>query len=89
VTGSRVTLDSIIDEFNRGATAEHIQEDFPSLTLSEIYSSIAYYLEHRQPVEDYLAEQALAGERARRRADAQPPLADLRERIRARRRPTK
>ena len=85
VVGSRVTLDSILDEFNRGASPEQIQEDFPSLTLSEIYGVIAYYLEHRGFVEDYLQEQEQAAEPTRRRAETQPGLAPLRERIRARR----
>jgi uncharacterized protein (DUF433 family) len=37
ITGTRVTLDSIVREFKDGATPEQIQEDFPSVTLSDIY----------------------------------------------------
>ena len=36
VTGSRVTLDSLVHAFDEGATAEQIQDSFPSLTLREI-----------------------------------------------------
>ena len=30
---------------------------FPSLSLGDVYSSIAYYLTHRQEIEEYLQEQ--------------------------------
>jgi hypothetical protein len=29
VTGSRVTLDSLVDEFNQGSSAEQIQDSLP------------------------------------------------------------
>jgi uncharacterized protein (DUF433 family) len=40
IGGTRVTLDLIIRAFNRGATAEEIVQDFPSLQLSDIYQVI-------------------------------------------------
>jgi len=58
VTGSRVTLDSIVHEFKNGASAEQIQEDFPSVMLRDIYSVIAHFLQHGSAVEEYLREQA-------------------------------
>jgi uncharacterized protein (DUF433 family) len=60
IMGTHVTLDSIMREFKDGATPEQIQEDFPSVTLSDIYSVIAYYLQHPRAVEDYLSAQAQA-----------------------------
>src|ERR1019366_3341559 len=58
ITGTRVTLDSIVREFKEGATPEQIQEDFLSVSLSDIYSVIAYYLQHSRAVEDCLSAQA-------------------------------
>jgi uncharacterized protein (DUF433 family) len=49
-----VTLDSIVHEFNHGAAAEQIQDDFPTLSLREICATIAYYLGQPETVEDYL-----------------------------------
>ena len=60
ITGTRVTLDSIVREFKDGATPEQIQEDYPSVTLSDFYSVIAYYRQHSRAVEDYLSAQAQA-----------------------------
>lgn len=85
VTGSRVTLDSVIDEFKRGATAEQIQDDFPSLTLREIYGAITYYLDHTETVEEYLRQQQQASDETRSFIETHQDITQLRERIRARR----
>jgi uncharacterized protein (DUF433 family) len=85
VAGSRVTLDSIVHQFKGGATAEQIQEDFPSLTLSDIYSVIAYFLQHPRAVEDYLSEQAQAAKEVRREVEQSLETAELRQRLRQRR----
>jgi uncharacterized protein (DUF433 family) len=85
VTGSRVTLDSIVHQFKSGATAEQIQEDFPSVTLIDIYSVIAYYLQHLRAVEDYLTDQAHATGDVRREVESGLDSRGLRERLRQRR----
>jgi len=85
VTGSRVTLDSIVRQFQQGATAEQIEEDFPSLSLKDIYGVIAYYLHHTESVHQYLREQARAADETRREIEAQQDDTGLRERLRARR----
>jgi len=85
ITGSRVTLDSIVHAFQHGATAEQIQDSFPSLTLREIYGAIAYYLEHQEQVDAYLQAQTQAAEETRRAIESRQNSTVLRERIRARR----
>jgi uncharacterized protein (DUF433 family) len=85
ITGSRVTLDSLVDEFKLGATAEQIQEDFPSLTLREVYGAISYYLEHEETVEEYLRNQEQDSQETRQFVESRQDSASLRERIRARR----
>ncbi len=54
VRGSRVTLDSIIYAFLDGATAEEIAQQYPSLSLPDIYSVIGYYLNQSAKVNKYL-----------------------------------
>lgn len=85
VTGTRVTLDSIVHEFKEGATPEQIQEDFPSVALSDIYTVVAYYLQHPRAVEEYLREQAQAANEVRREVESQQDNRGLRERLRQRR----
>ena len=84
VTGSRVTLDSVVHAFQRGATAEQIQDSFPALTLSAIYTTIAYYLEHQDQVEQYLQEQKHASEETQHEIESHSSSAAFRERIRIR-----
>ncbi len=54
IGGTRVTLDLVVRAFNRGATAEEIVQDYPSLELSDVYQVIGYYLKHSAELVDYL-----------------------------------
>jgi uncharacterized protein (DUF433 family) len=85
ITGSRVTLDSLIHAFQQGATAEQIHDSFPSLDLGDIYATIAYYLDHQDQVERYLRQQASAARRTRQFIEERQDSTFLRQRIRARR----
>src|SRR5678815_5341414 len=54
ITGSRVSLDSIVYAFVSGQSAEAIAQAFPVLTLEQVYGTIAYYLAHRADLDRYL-----------------------------------
>ena len=56
VSGTRVTLDTIIAAFNEGATAEEIVFQYPSLNLADVYEVIGYYLRNRSEIEGYLKQ---------------------------------
>ena len=58
IAGTRVSLDSVVYAFRRGASPESIQRSFPLLTLEQIYGAIAFYLAHVEEVDRHL----LAGE---------------------------
>src|SRR5919202_781591 len=85
VKGSRVTLDVIVRQFKQGATAEQILEDFPSLSLRDVYGAIYYYLEHEAEVEEYLEKQKEAAAETSKLIESKRDGGALRERIRARR----
>jgi len=51
VAGTRVSLDSIVYAFRGGESPETIRQNFPSLTLEQIYGAIAFYLGHQAEVE--------------------------------------
>ena len=51
VAGKRVSLDSLVDEFRRGASAESIRGSFPTLALEEVYGAIAFYLANQEAVD--------------------------------------
>lgn len=54
VTGSRVSLDSIVYAFLSGQSAEAIAQAFPILSLEQVYGAITYYLAHREELDRYL-----------------------------------
>jgi uncharacterized protein (DUF433 family) len=56
IAGTRVSLDSVVYAFLRGASPESIAQSFPALTLEQVYGGITFYLGHRAEVDDYLAQ---------------------------------
>lgn len=56
VTGTRVSLDSIVYAFLRGAAPESIAQSFPILKLEEVYGAITYYLGHQADLDSYLRQ---------------------------------
>ncbi len=85
VIGSRVTLDTVIGAFNDGASAEEIVEQYPSLSLNDVYAVIAYYLHEKAAVDTYLAEYRQRGEQIRQEVEARFNPVGIRERLLARR----
>ena len=51
VTGTRVSLDSIVYAFLSGQSAEAIAQAFPVMNLEQVYGAITYYLGHRDDVD--------------------------------------
>ena len=73
ITGTRVSLDSIVYAFLQGQTAESIAQSFPVLALEQVYGAITFYLAHRTEVDAYLAEARSTFEAQRQAArDADP-----------------
>ncbi|MFC1706286.1 DUF433 domain-containing protein [Planctomycetota bacterium] len=85
VGGTRVTLDTIVAQFNAGQTAEQIAENFDTLTLEDIYATIAYYLRHREELEEYLREGEEKAEALRQATLKRFPPGQIRARLLARR----
>jgi len=56
ITGSRVSLDSLVYAFWDGKSAETIAQSFPTLTLEQVYGAIAFYLSHRAAIDAYMAQ---------------------------------
>ena len=88
ITGSRVSLETVVAQYEQGSTAEQIHESFPSLRLADIYPAISYYLNHREQVDQYLHEQETKPQALRDSIEADPvykaKLTELRERIKSR-----
>lgn len=55
---TRITMDVVIGAFKRGERADRIAAQFPSITLTEVYGTIAYYLQHQAEIDAYLQDGA-------------------------------
>jgi uncharacterized protein (DUF433 family) len=74
VAGTRVSLDSVVYGFLGGQTAEAIAQSLPVLSLEQVYGAVAYYLAHRQGIDEYLAAQLHDFEAQRAAARAADPM---------------
>ena len=84
VGGTRVTLDTVVAAFLDGDSAEAIVEEYPSLTLADVYAVIAYYLNNRSQVDSYLHQRQHNALETRRVAEARFDPAGIRQRLLAR-----
>ena len=70
--GTRVSLDSVVRCFSEGLSPEAIREEFPVLTLAQVYGAITYFLENQPEVDSYLLRQAVRFEQERKAASPLP-----------------
>jgi uncharacterized protein (DUF433 family) len=88
IADSRVSLDSVLQHYKLGASAEQISQKFPALELADVYAAIAYYFSHEEAVEEYLRQQEAAGDEVQTTIESDPQYqknsAELRARLLAR-----
>lgn len=68
---SRVPLDTVVFEYNAGASAEMIVQNFPTLELPDVHAVIGYYLRHKADVDAYLRQRAREAEELRVKLEAE------------------
>jgi uncharacterized protein (DUF433 family) len=87
VGDSRVLLELVIRAFQDGATPETIIQRYSTLTLSDVYAVVAYYLRHRNEVEEYLIRREQTADEVREKIERQQgDLSAIRARLLAQRR---
>jgi len=84
IGGTRVTLDTVVRAFTRGAPAEEIAQQYSSLSLSDIYATISYYLQYRDEVDKYLEKRRKHAQAVKRENQKRFDQRDIRERLLAR-----
>ncbi len=73
VTESRLPLERIVECYKAGGTPEEIVDSFDILRLSDVYTIIGYYLDHKEEVEQYLREQEEEGDKIQQMIEAAQP----------------
>ena len=56
IEGTRISLDSVVYSFLNGESPESIAQNFPLLSLEQVYGAITFYLANREIVDTYLEE---------------------------------
>lgn len=84
VGDTRVLLEMVIHAFQQGETAEGIVDSYPTLKLADVYSVLAYYLNHRADVDTYVRQADRAVDHIRREIEASYPPETLAFRARLR-----
>lgn len=87
VTGTRVSLETIVTAFDSGATAEEIAQQYPSVDLASVYGVISYVLGHRPEVDTYMRRRADHAAEVRAKIEAATPAEGFRARLLSRRSP--
>ena len=74
ITGTRVSLDSVVYDFLSGLSPESITDNYDILTLERVYGAITYYLAHRTEVDAHLRRNRAKFDALRLQARAAHPL---------------
>ncbi len=82
---TRVTLDTVVEAFADGATAEEIVQQYPTLKLADVYLVLDYYLEHEPEVSEYLRQRQVIAQDARTLNESRFAPNGIRARLLARR----
>jgi uncharacterized protein (DUF433 family) len=82
---TRVRLESVVYAFNQGYSAEEIMSKYPTLDLADVYAVVAYYLNHREAVDEYIHQKGQEAAELRQEIEAHTGHQLLRERLLTRR----
>lgn len=70
VSGTRVTLDTVIACYQQGYSPEEVHEAFDVLPIDDIRAIFSYYLEKRSEIDLYLAQREQEAELIRQKIEA-------------------
>ena len=85
VTGTRVQLEMVVAAFDMGATPEEIVQSYTTLNLPAVYAIVAYILQNRTRIDEYMSRRKAEADALRRELEQRFPQDGLRERLLARR----
>lgn len=74
ITGTRVSLDSIVYDYLSGLSPEAIADNFDTLSLEKVYGAITFYLSHRDEVDQHLMRNRARFDSLRKQAREKNPL---------------
>ena len=87
VKGTRVGIETVLDDYLGGASPEEIAARYRTLTLEQVYATITYYLHKQEEIDKYLERWRAYTDAAWQEQQHNPPefVRELRERIQRKR----
>lgn len=87
IRGTRVGIETVLDDYLGGASPEEIAARYRTLTLEQVYATITYYLHRQEEIDKYLERWRAYTEAAWQEQQRNPPefVRELRERIQRKR----
>lgn len=84
VKGTRVGIETILDDYLNGSSPEEIAARYRSLALEQVYATITYYLQNQEEIDAYLQRYREYADAAWQEQQRNPPafVKELRERMR-------
>src|SRR5688572_16726770 len=78
--GSRIrVIDLVMARMANGWTPEELQQQYPHLTLAQVYGALAYYHAHKEQLDAEIRESGEIADRMRAQAGESPIVKRLRE----------
>jgi uncharacterized protein (DUF433 family) len=59
INGTRMTVNQLVVYYKQGYTPEEIADQYPHLTLAQVYTALAYYHANREEIEAELSAEKL------------------------------
>jgi uncharacterized protein (DUF433 family) len=63
INGTRMTVNQLVVWYKQGYTPEEIADQYPHLTLAQVYTALAYYHANREEIEADLATEKIEADR--------------------------
>ncbi len=73
IKGTRVGIETILDDYVNGASPEEIAVRYRALTLEQVYATITYYLRNQTQIDAYLEKWRAYAEAAWQEQQRNPP----------------
>lgn len=73
IKGTRIGIETILDDYLDGSSPEEIAARYRSLTLEQVYATVTYYLRNQEKVDAYLTAWIQHTEQSSRKQDRNPP----------------
>lgn len=83
IKGTRVGIETVLDDYLSGASPEEIAARYRTLTLEQVYATITFYLHNQKEIDEYLERWRVYTEAAWQEQQRNPPplVVELRERM--------